>query len=102
MKPRYMNKTRGCVINLENVIETLKAMDSTIRAKSVEMSKMSDMIGERDKVIAELHEMYKKERDERIRAQRWGERLQREYEAAQRKPVPIMPAPNDYHRLNGE
>lgn len=65
MKPQYMNETRGCVMDLENVIETLKAMDSTIRAKSAEMKKMSDMIGGRDKAIAELWEELKATRKER-------------------------------------
>lgn len=41
MKPQYMNETRGCVMDLENVIETLKAMDSTIRAKQLEIEYLS-------------------------------------------------------------
>lgn len=97
MKPQYMNETRGCVMDLENVIETLKAMDSTIRAKSAEMSKMSDMIGERDKAIAELWAELK---ETRAKLEVSEIRAKAAFQAM--KDVPIMPAPNDYHRLNGE
>ena len=64
MKPPYGKSTTRHIACLEDTIEALKWMDSTIRAKSVEMSKMSDMIGKRDKAIAELGEELKETRKE--------------------------------------
>ena len=97
MKPKVEAYVESEVYKLENVIDTMKWMDSTIRAKSVEMSKMSDMIGERDKAIADLWVELK---EARIKIDYWMSRA-RALEKGDGV-HPIMPAPNDYHRLNGE